>query len=426
MLDKILPDKAFLKNSITVILGVGISQIIVFLFQLITRRLYSPAEFGTFDVYYSIITVLTVISCLRYEAAIVLPKRKEIAANVLAVSFINAFIINALVLFIIIFFRGTVCKLINFPIVSSSWLFFLPITTLFYMLYFAINYWFIREKAFGLTSWNKISRRIGEGSIQVIAGIKHISSGLVFGDLAGNFLNSMVGLIQLKIRNFSFKWITRERIRYVYKRYSNFPKYTLVPHFLNTLSYAIPLLLINKFYGEESAGFLGFSRWMMVIPLSLISVPVSQVLLQRISQAKNSNVKITSDIFRIVFFLGILSLFGFVIIYFWGVEIFEIFFGETWKRSGEIAKILILSFTLQFVVTPLSSIFISLEKINVQAYWQIFYFVIMSSLFIIGSYSEDVFIKAYLIIDIIAYLLYFFLILREVRKYDRQLDLYIK
>ena len=64
------------KNIATLVTGTMIAQAIPIAISPILTRLYTPAEFGSFALYMSIVSILVVIATARYELAIVLPKKK--------------------------------------------------------------------------------------------------------------------------------------------------------------------------------------------------------------------------------------------------------------------------------------------------------------------------------------------------------------
>ena len=64
-----------LKNSLIALQGTVIAQGIGFLFVPILTRIYSPADFGTYQLYFSIVSLLIVAASLRYEYALLRAQR---------------------------------------------------------------------------------------------------------------------------------------------------------------------------------------------------------------------------------------------------------------------------------------------------------------------------------------------------------------
>ena len=63
--------------------GTTIALIIPVFLQPFLRRLFTPSEFGAFAIFLSIIEIIVSVGTLRYEMAIVLPRKDVLAANVL-------------------------------------------------------------------------------------------------------------------------------------------------------------------------------------------------------------------------------------------------------------------------------------------------------------------------------------------------------
>ncbi len=413
--------KEGIMNTLTLSIGVGISQLIIFIIQLVTRRLFTPEEFGAYDVYFNIFGVLVVFVALRYEMAIVLPKEDSMASNLAVLAILFSFGLNFLIFIFVLIFRPLVASLLNFPLKYSFWLLLLPATTFLFSSYQVINYWLIRKKAFRLSSVNKITRRSTEGTTQIIFGYLKSSFGLVLGDLLGNFVNYLMGLRQLFRYNFSLKPVTRYNLGIAFRKYIQFPKYNLLPALLNTISTALPFLIINKFYGGSITGYFGLSKMILAIPIALISTSVSQVLLQRLTEKRNSGISIKKDINHTAFYLAAMGLIGVLVLSLWGVELLTFLFDKTWKRSGEFIQIIVFASAFNFIVSPLSIIFVALEKLNIQAVWQSLYFLLTLCLFLFRRLGIDEFLFIYVILDVVSYSAYFILIERVMVKYENSL-----
>ncbi|MBQ2542370.1 MAG: oligosaccharide flippase family protein, partial [Bacteroidales bacterium] len=101
-----LLNNRILKNVTLLVSGTAIAQIILMLFQLVLRRLYSPEVFGAFSVYMSIVGILVILSTMRYELAVVLPKEDRKASGLVAGGILISLAINILVLIITIIFKA--------------------------------------------------------------------------------------------------------------------------------------------------------------------------------------------------------------------------------------------------------------------------------------------------------------------------------
>ena len=398
--------------------GVGGAQLVLFLFQFITRRLYEPAVFGVFDVYFNVLVVLINISCLRYEMAVILPKTKKLAFNILALTFISSLIINIFVFVVLIIFKDPILSLLSVDKKFFALFLLLPLTAFIASFYQSVNNALIRLKLFKFSSINRVLRRFLEGIFQFSFGKMQFKSGLIIGDLAGNFVMLLAGITQLFKNGFHIKDISKEKIKYVFKKYNFFPKYNLIPGVLNNFSSALPIILINIFYGSESAGYFGLTRTVLLIPVALIGTSVSQVLLQRISNKKNLKESITVDLKNILYIISAITIIGSIILFLWSETLFSIAFGENWAISGTITKLFIIPFALQFLVSPITVVFIALEKIKLQSIWQVLYFLSILSLALLKNYSFNEYLKIIAIIYAMAYIIYGILTFTVVYKYE--------
>ena len=69
--------KDFAGNVLKLFAGSALAQGLYVLVAPVLARLYDPADFGLHSIFISIAGVLSTISCLRYENAIVLPEEDE-------------------------------------------------------------------------------------------------------------------------------------------------------------------------------------------------------------------------------------------------------------------------------------------------------------------------------------------------------------
>jgi len=409
-----------LKNVTLLVSGTAIAQIILMLFQLVLRRLYSPEVFGAFSVYMSIVGILVILSTMRYELAVVLPKEDRKASGLVAGGIFISLAINILVLIVTVIFKTHIIRWLDFPEEYGYWLYFVPLSTFLFSVYQFINYWLTRNSAFKAISINKVFRRLSEGITQTGLGFAKSPFGLFSGDIIGNSVNIASGFYQAKRKGFTFSNLSIKKIRASLKRYSSFPKYQTIPAVLNTASMLLPVFFINKFYSSETAGYFDLSRQMLIVPISFITASLSQVLLKELSDRVKNNTKLTQSIFKTAMYLSIGILPFMIVIMIWGESLFSFFFSETWRISGSYSAILAPAFAVQFIVSPLSISFTVLEKLKVLAAWQVCYFGSVIALLCLTNLPITYFLAIYTGINIVAYTIYFLLIINCTHKYDKR------
>lgn len=413
-----------LKNTSILISGTALAQLIPILIQPILRRYYSPDIFGAYAVYLSLVGILAIISSFKYELAIILPRKDKDAANIFFLSIFINLIFSILLVFIILIWRTEILHFFNLSAKFSDYLLFVPLGIFFYSFYQSLNNWLIRKKGFFSISINKFVRRGFEGLSQIAFKFLKNSHGIIFGDIIGHIANIISGIYQGKKRGLSLSLLSTVKIRHVAIKFSEFPKFNVIPSFMSACSFLLPVIMINKFFSTEMTGFFDLSKLLLSIPLALISSSISNVLLQSISEKFKDNVSLKKDLLLI---LGIVSLIGSVeilVITFFGVDLFKLIFGENWGFSGTISQILVWSYTLNFIAASFSAIFISMNKIKLLSIWQLFYFISILSLMLFRNLAFLNFLRVYVIIEVICYLIIFFLMIITVLNYERKLKTY--
>jgi O-antigen/teichoic acid export membrane protein len=393
-----------LRSASILISGTVIAQLISILLQPFLRRFFSPESFGIFSVYLSLIGIIIVISSLRFDDAIVLPKTDKESVNVLSLSLIFSFLFD-LFLFLMVLIKGE--KIITFLNLPSTFpvhvLFIIPLGAFLYSTYQCLNYWLIRKQKFYSVSVNKLLRRGSEGISQVSFALIKKSNGLIYSDIIGQTVNVITVIIQTINNGLSFKFVSLTKLKYVFKKYKDFPKFNLIPAFMSTCSYMLPPIFINKFFSSESAGFFDLAKLLLSVPLALVATSFSSVLLQRVSEKFNKRESFMAELKPVIMVVSLISLIEVLAIVFFGEYLFKFIFGATWIFSGKISKILVWSFTFNFIVSTFTTIFISMRRIRTYSLYQLFYFMAIISLLFFKSLGFVEFLKIYVIIEVICY-----------------------
>jgi len=392
------------------------------LLQPFLRRFFSPEAFGIYSVYLSLVGIVAVVSSLRYDDAVVLPGKDKDSANLITLSLIVSFLIN-LILFIITFLFGSkLLKFFNLPSnFSVSLLYLVPAGAFLFNLCQTFNYWLIRSKKYKHVSLNKLIRRGTEGFAQVIYAFFKYPKGLIFSDIIGQTANAGASIYQAFKFGFRFKLVSIIKLRYVSKKYSDFPKYNLIPAFMSTCSYFLPPVFINKFFSAGNAGFFDLSRLVLSIPLAFVASSISSVLLQKIAERFNKKQSFIPDLKPLFFVVVMICIAEIVTIIVFGNGLFTMVFGPEWEISGEISKILVWSFTLNFLVSSFSCLFISMKKIKIYSVWQFLYFTAILLLLLFKNLGFIDFLKIYVLIEVCCYFCLILLMLRLVLNYELSL-----
>jgi len=378
--------------------GTVVAQILPIVFSPILTRLYSPEDFGAFAIFLSVVNIVSVISCGRYELAILLPEKDEEAISVAALAFIINTIVSLFFFFLILIFKDFILDSLNANSLSF-WIYLAPLTVFFMGLFNILNYTNNRLKLYRDISKATILRSIVQASIQLLMGfLKAGFSGLILGQI----ISQMIANIRLfyNIKNTELlKKVNKDKMKEVAKIYSDFPKYSIAGALLDIGSLQAPLLMISILFASTTVvGYYSFAIRMLQLPSALIGSSVAQVFYRQFSQFQKDPYKQKELLFRTWKKLFIIGIIPFSIVFFFGEEIFSFIFGNNWSEAGKIASILSPFTFAMFISSPTSTAYIVFNMQKKVLYLNIFLLVFILLSMYIGYIVGSVYVGIWLMV----------------------------
>jgi O-antigen/teichoic acid export membrane protein len=411
------------RSSTVLISGTIAAQLVSILLQPVLRRLFSPESFGILSAYISIVGMIVILCSLRYDDTIVLPKSDKESINVLGLALIISFFFNLAIFIVVLLFGSKLKSFLNLPSgFPVKILYIIPAGSFLFSTYQSLNSWLIRRRKYISVSVNKLVRRSSEGVAQLVFAFFKSINGLIYSDIIGQTANVTTAAIQSKKNGLDLKLVSKNKLRYVLRKYSEFPKFNLLPAFMSSCSYLLPPIFILKFYSSETAGFFDLSKLLLSIPMALIASSISNVLLQRISDKFNNKVSFLPDLKPVLIIVGLIAFVEIIAIFLFGEELFTFIFGAQWIMSGRISRIMVWSFSLNFIISSFTSIFVSMRKIKTYSIWQSIYFVSIISLLFFKNLVFTDFLKIYVAIEIICYLAAAIIMFTVIYRYESSLS----
>jgi O-antigen/teichoic acid export membrane protein len=363
MLNKLKPKSEFTRNVLTLMTGTTIAQAIPIAISPILTRIYTPEDFGLFALYISIASIISVVATGRYELAIMLPKKDEDAAHIVILSLLISFFVSFISFLVVLIFNVQITNVLGNPEISS-WLYFIPVTIFMTGIYQSFNYWSNREKKYKRLAINRVIQSGTTATTNLGMGVTGFSSsGLILGTVVGQTIAAMfLAKIVLKENFQIYKKVKKVKILALAKRYIKFPKFEIWSALFNTSSTSSPIILLGIFFSSATVGFYSLSYRILSLPISFMSGSIAQIFLQESVQVKHSKEKLhnlTRSTFRKLFYLGLFPL-AFICIF--GDKLFTFIFGTQWEIAGEYAQVLSVWLFFVFLISPLSTLLITLEK----------------------------------------------------------------
>lgn len=398
MLDKLrtaltnkLPLGSFARNVVTLMTGTVFAQILLILVAPILTRLYTPLDYGVFNLYTSIGSILAVIACLRYEGAIVLPKNDKDAANVLTICITICLCVAVFILVIVSFFRESIADLFHAPSLSF-WLWFMPLSIIAFGLFMAFNYWSTRRKQFKRLAIRQVTNSTVTALTQISMGAAlHIGpGGLIGGSLIGQL--AATGRLAWQIYKDEGKqiisFINKKSMKHMASRYRRFPLYDSWSALLNTSSNLLPALLLAYFFNPVVVGLYALGNRVLGVPMGIIGSAISQVFFPRAVEARRAGElnHIAYNMFNSLLSIGSVPILLIAVV---APDLFEIVFGPEWVIAGDYVRWLSVFMLFSFISSPISSIYSVLERQREGLIIYIFVFFIRLIALIIGGLKGD-------------------------------------
>jgi O-antigen/teichoic acid export membrane protein len=132
----------------------------------ILSRLYSPADFSMLAVVTSLLSIISVGACLRFDVAVAMPDRDKDAFSLLALSLLCSFTLALFLLLISLLFSEQISAWFN-QSKLSNYLWLIPLGVFFAGCYSATQSWLIRKKEFPMIARNRIVQSAAAAGTQL-------------------------------------------------------------------------------------------------------------------------------------------------------------------------------------------------------------------------------------------------------------------
>lgn len=227
--------------------------------------------------------------------------------------------------------------------------------------------------------------------------------GLIVGKFLSNIYTLyLLGSYHLKKQTLQLKYFTKRRTKANLKRHENFPKYFAMATFLNSISQNIPVLLFTILFSSAIAGFYALTHRILQAPIQLVANSTRSVFYQKASQMYANREDIRPLYLSTT--KGLIKLFivPFLIILFFGQEIFSLLFGEEWITSGMIAQITIIWFFFIFINPPVTVMYNIFNQQKAQLIFQIMGLITRTLAIYAGFYIFNSYIYAIILFTVVS------------------------
>lgn len=382
----------FLSNVLKLVSGSIIAQSLAILLIPVITRLYSPEDFGIFQLFISISSIIATIACFSYQLSIMLPKKDEESANIVVLCILLITITSTIVGLISFIFANQIAEFLNSASLSN-YLILIPVAVLLNGLFNVMNYWLSRRVRFGVIAGARVSNTVSNKLVQIGTTTGGVSPfGLILGTIAGYTIANLLMFHSLKKDLIIFKQISIKRMGKLALKYKKFPMYTSWSTVANTISVQVPSFMLAFFYSTTVVGYYSLANQAVNLPMGLIGGAIGQVFFQKVSEEKNKTGDVKNIVIEVYKRLISIGVFPMLILIILGEELFSYIFGSDWAASGTYAKILMPWMFLVFIASPLSTLYSVLEKQNIGLWFNLVLLVSrIGALYIGAMYGGPIF-----------------------------------
>jgi len=348
----------FISNVLTLITGNGLSQIINVAGTLILAHLFAPEAFGSFALFVTLVSFLSVLGGGRYELAIMLPEKDEDAANILFLALLVLSGLAGISLLLVALFHTPVARLLGDERLRL-WLWAAPVALFVNGLYQVQGVWFGRMKRFRHVATARVLQSVGTVLGQL--GLLVIHSGgfaLVGGWVIGQSIGTFFLLTQILYNDGSFLWHARNWavLREAVGKYRNFPIYKAPHSFVSNASSQLVIVILRMFADLNLVGLYSMAARAVYLPVSLIASSMNDVFYEKAAtELKRGGLeRFVTRLLRIQLVLAAPFL---VLVAYDAKLIFGFLLGAKWVPAGTFAAILAFLSFLYFLTSWLDRLF---------------------------------------------------------------------
>ncbi len=349
--------------------GTAAGQAIGVLASPILTRLYTPADFGVFASVTAILSIVVIVSALRYDVAVPLVAEDENAANLLVLSLLIVLATSILLTGGVLIFADQILGIAGIESLREHpWI--VPVGVMGAGAYQVLLSWAIRAEAIDAIARTKVSQGLGMAGAQLGLGVLGVGPvGLLVGWAAGQTSGTgTLGTLAWDRDGEALRRVSRRGIRWVAVRYRRLAALSTLSAFLNTLVLSVPVLFLTTAYDLHVAGSYMLGQRVVAVPMLLLGRSMAQVYIAEVFRLTRENPLELHGLFartaRRLILVGVVPVLGLTLTAPWT---FGIVFGQQWHDAGLYMVLLAPMLLVQFVANPLSGTLEAMERQGLDA-----------------------------------------------------------
>ena len=348
---------SILKETGTLLGGNVLAQVIALAAYFILMRIFSPDDYGLYNIFYSYIEVLIILSTLKYELAVVVADDDREANDLAGLTLRINTLVSLLLLTIVLVLWLTGMLPGNFA--QLGWMVLLIPPMVFFCgtsrVYGAL---FNRMHRYRSIAVNE-TVNAGTGALMKIALglLGMLQAGMPVGTVAGRAIANITYRLKLRQlgRTPSFHG-DRTAAFSVMRKHRNFPFFVASKDFINSLSYNLPFLWLALYFDRAEVGLFALALTFTFRPANLLNTAIEKVYYARTAEGVRQGEPVGRMISRMLLVVNAIALPVCILAWFAAEPVFSFCFGGRWAGCGVYVRALLPWIFLSLSATPLTFI----------------------------------------------------------------------
>lgn len=373
-------------------------------------RLYTPAEFGSFALFTSAVSILATIACLRYEAAVQVVEN-DLVKLVTMVALCCA--LSMFLLFGAIVLSGAPQYFYRPFAELGRQIWGIPVAAACGGVMYLVYYLTLRQDKFVL---NALVRSL-QPIFFVIMAIGFTRGGLIQAQIISWVAVTCIGLACLAGNIAVVPWQVLWATARSYRQYPSLLTFTTL---LDAAAVALPVFIISAAYGAVATGNFSQLQRLIGSPLLLASAVMGQMFFKYSGVLFRAGKSSGPLLWRTIKILSGTAVLLLLVLTAVGEPACKLLLGRGWRVDTLFVLLVTVPLVFRTVVSPVSAVFLTHHRVTTGVRWQIAYFVTTSIVLSLSAkvFSFEYFLLVYAVHEMVQYAVYLAMANRVVSEYS--------
>lgn len=347
----------FIRNVSVLMVGTIGAHVITVVGIPITTRLFGPEAFGVLAVYSALLSILLSLATLNLHIGVPIADTHRRALALVSSAGLVLLSMTVTLGLVLICAKDWIVSLLNRPEFAP----YLSLLIPGFLLgggYALLQMWFSRQKQFALVARTRVVRSAGGTGTQVAFGVTGGGPvGLVMGHMIYNGLGAFALLRRLlREEGNILKSLTLVELRESLKSHKKYAFFTTPENLANVAAIQLPIVAIAANPATGEVGQLYLAQNIMMLPMMLIGSSVGQVFVAEAPKHYREG-EIWQFTIRVLRGLAMTGVPMLLLVGLLAPFLAAPVLGNEWARTGELVAWITPWIILQFLSSPLSTIF---------------------------------------------------------------------